>query len=135
MLMKAYGIAQDTDLGDNFSDAGNTYYTGYLAAAKRMGISEGVGNNMFAPDKKITRQEIFTLLYNALKAIDELPEGTSGKPLSSFDDAGLIENWAKDAMTLFVETGTVSGTAGRLDPADTVTRAQMAQVLYNLLAK
>jgi len=62
MLLKAYEIAPDTSPADNFSDAGNTYYTGYLASAKRLGISGGVGNNMFAPDKNITRQEMFTLL-------------------------------------------------------------------------
>jgi hypothetical protein len=75
MLMKAYGIAPDTDPKDKFADAGATYYTGYLAVAKRLSISNGIGNNMFAPDKEITRQEMFTLLYNVLKAIGRLPEG------------------------------------------------------------
>ena len=54
MLMRAYGIEPDTDLSGNFSDAGDTYYTGYLAAAKRLGITEGLGNNLYAPDKQIT---------------------------------------------------------------------------------
>ena len=53
MLMKAYDIAPDANPKDNFSDAGGTYYTGYLAAAKRLGISAGIGNNMFAPEKEI----------------------------------------------------------------------------------
>ncbi|MEM5816230.1 MAG: S-layer homology domain-containing protein, partial [Desulfitobacterium hafniense] len=43
MLMKAYGMVPDANPKDNFADAGNTYYTGYLAAAKRLGISAGVG--------------------------------------------------------------------------------------------
>jgi hypothetical protein len=34
MLMRAYGIEPDMNPTDNFSDAGNTYYTGYLAAQK-----------------------------------------------------------------------------------------------------
>ena len=45
MLMRAYEIKADDNPADNFADAGNTYYTGYLAAAKRLGISKGVGNN------------------------------------------------------------------------------------------
>lgn len=89
---------------------------------------------MFAPGKQITRQKMFTLLYNALKAIGELPEGTSGKTLPAFSDAGQIAFWAKDAMTLFAETGTIGGSGGKLTPKDTSTRAQMAQVLY-LLSK
>jgi hypothetical protein len=135
MLMKAYGIAPDTASADNFADAGSTYYTGYLAAAKRLGISGGVGNNMFASGKEITRQEMFTLLYNALKAIGELRSGNTGKSLSAFSDAGQIASWAKDAMALMVNTGTVSGSGGKLTPEETTTRAQMAQVLYNLMSK
>jgi len=135
MMMKAYGIAADEDRTDNFSDAGDTYYTGYLAAAKRLGIANGIGNNRFAPDRAITRQEMFTLLYHALKSIDKLPEGQSGTLIGSFSDAGQIASWATAAMTLFVETGTIGGSAGQLTPTSTTTRAEMAQVLYNLLSK
>jgi len=94
-----------------------------------------VGNNMFAPEREITRQEMFTLLYNGLKVIGKLPRGNSGKTLSDFSDSGDIAPWAKDAMKLLVETGTVGGSGGRLTPTDTTTRAQMAQVLYSLLSK
>lgn len=135
MMMRAYSIAPDESPTDNFADAGGTYYTGYLAAAKRLGVSVGVGNNMFAPDKEITCQEMFTLLYNALKTIGRLPEGSSGKTLTDFTDAGQIDSWAKDAMTLLVETGTVGGSGGKLSPTATPTRAEIAQVLYHLLAK
>ena len=135
MLLRAYSISADVNPKDNFADAGNTYYTNYLAAAKRLGISGGVGNNLFAPEKEITRQEMFTLLYNALKVIDMLPEITSVKALSDFSDTGDIASWAKDAMTLFVKTGTVTGNSGKLSPTDTTTRAEMVQVLYRLLIK
>ena len=133
MLMKAYNIAPDQKPEDNFADAGSTYYTNYLAAAKRLGISAGVGDNSFAPEKEITRQEMFTLLYNALEVIGKLPQGDSGQSLSSFSDSDDIAIWAQDAMTLLVETGIISGSGNRLSPQDTTTRAQMAQLIYNLL--
>lgn len=160
ILMRAYGITPDSNPTDNFADAGSTWYTGYLAAAKRLGISEGVGNNLFAPEKEITRQEMFTLLYSSLKAIGQVPGmhrravggaddqpgmhgravgnqpvSNSGKTLSDFIDADEIAPWAKDAMKLLVETGIIQGNGNRLFPKDTTTRAQMAQVLYNLLSK
>jgi hypothetical protein len=135
MLLKAYGITPDENPRDNFADAGSTWYTGYLAAAKRLKISAGVDGNMFAPEKEINRQEMFTLLYNALKVINKLPRGDSGRTLSDFSDAGDIAPWAKEAMKLLVETGTIGGSGGKLLPKDTTTRAQMAQVLYSLLTK
>ncbi len=142
MLMRAYGIEPDVNPTDNFTDAGDTYYTGYLAAAKRLGIAGGIGGNMFAPDMKIARQEMFTLLYNVLKHIKQLPVAGDAAPgvplvkvLSDFADAASVAPWATDALTLLVETGIVNGNGGKLHPTGTTTRAETAQTLYNLLGK
>ncbi len=135
LLLRAYDIPAEENSEDNFSDAGSAYYTGYLAAAKRLNISKGVGDNKFAPEQTITRQEMFTLLYNALMSVGQLPQANSGKTLADFIDAGQISSWAKDAMTLFVKAGIVSGNAGKLTPLNTATRAEMAQVLYNFLGE
>ncbi len=134
-LMLAYDISPDIDNGDNFADAGNTYFSDYLAAAKRLGISDGVGNNLFAPGKEISRQEMFTLLYNVLKSIGELPAVTEEKDINTFSDADSIAAWAKEAITVLVGSGAVNGSGGKLLPGDTTSRAEMAQVLYNLLSK
>lgn len=92
-----------------------------------------MGDNRFEPERAITRQEMFKLLYGALKALNKLPQGSSGKALSDFSDAGQIDSWAMEAMTYLVRTGVVGGSDGKLNPTSTATRAQMAQVLYNLL--
>ncbi len=135
MVMKTYGIKADENPSANFADAGNKYYTGYLAAAKRLGLSDGVGNNMFAPDKEITRQEMLTLLCNILKQIGELPAGTSGKSLDQCSDRKDIAAWAKPAIAAFIETGVISLKGGKIVPKETAGRAEMAQVLYNLITK
>ena len=135
LLLRAYGIKADYSYTDNFADAGNNYHTGYLAAAKKLGITSGVGNNLCAPGRVITRQEMFTMVYNALKAINKLPEGNNGKSLSSFSDAKDISPWATEAMKLLVENETIVGSGGKLSPKETTTRAQMAQVLFKLLSK
>jgi len=94
-----------------------------------------VGDNKFASEKAITRQEMFTLLYNALKELNKLPAADSDKTLEDFTDQGDVADWATEAMTALVKSGTVSGSDGKLDPTGGSTRAQMAQVLYNLLEK
>jgi len=131
MLCDAYGI-EPVSTGDNFADAGNTWYTPYLAAVKQKGISQGVGQNKFEPDKAITREEMFTLLYNTLKTLNKLPVGT-GKELNTFGDSSEISVWANDAMAFLVQNGIVSGTDGKLYPKSGANRAQMAQIFYSLL--
>ncbi|MEA4894600.1 MAG: S-layer homology domain-containing protein [Oscillospiraceae bacterium] len=135
MLMRAYGIEADTNSMDNFSDAGNTYYTNYLAAAKRLGISNGIGDNKFAPDGRITRQEMFTLLYRAMNVLGEIPEAIGSKTTGDFEDAGQISDYAETAMYALVGAGIISGNGGKLNPIGTTSRAEMAQVLYNLMRK
>jgi len=135
LLLKAYGIEAIDGAADNFADAGSTYYTGYLAAAKQLGITSGVGNNNFAPTQTISRQQMFTLLYNALNALGQLPESDSGKALTDFTDSGSVAPYAQKAMAYLVEAGVVGGKNGFLLPQNSSTRAQMAQVLYNLLRR
>jgi len=133
MVMRAYGLSADSSSKDNFSDAGNMYYTGYLATAKKLGITDGIGNDRFAPEKEITRQEMFTLLYNTLKQINELPTSTTAKTLTAYSDSSQVANWANPAMTLFAGTGIISGNGGKINPKNTTNRAEMAQVLYKLM--
>jgi hypothetical protein len=135
MLMRTYNIAPDAEPINNFADAGNAYYTNHLSAAKRLGISAGVGNNLFAPDKAITRQEMFTMLYNALKVIGKLPENGSDKKLTDFSDNESVASWAKEALDHLVKAGMINGCDGKLTPSETANRAQMAQVIYNLITK
>ncbi|HBN85082.1 MAG TPA: hypothetical protein DDZ89_14705 [Clostridiales bacterium] len=135
ILMRAYGIAPDENPKDSFADAGSTWYTGYLATAKRLDISKGIGNNMFAPNQVITRQEMFTLVYNTLKMIDQLPEEKLGIQPSDFNDADQIAPWAKEAMAWMVDAGIIKGNKNNLNPTSTTTRAEMAQVIYNLITR
>lgn len=135
MLMKAYGISPEANGTDNFSDAGNTYYTAYLGTAKAFGIAHGNGYNCFAPDKAITRQEVFVMVYNLLKTMDQLPKGTSSDTIAAFSDIKELDTWAAEAIGLLVQGGTISGNNGKLSPNEVATRAQLAQLLYKLLSK
>jgi hypothetical protein len=135
LLLRAYGIAPDADPSDNFADAGDSWYTGYLSAAKRLGLSNGIGDNLFAPEREISRQDMFTLLYRTLDLLSALPEAADGGGVADYGDAGKIADYARDPMDALVKGGIVTGSSGTLDPLGTSTRAQMAQVLYKLLSK
>ncbi len=134
MLLRAYGIEPAASGADNFEDVGNAYYTGYVAKARELGISHGIGNNKFGPDANITRQEMFTMLYNALKVIGELPSAGSAASLTDYTDGNLIAPWAVESMGLLVKAGIVNGNAGELVPDGIATRAQVVQILYTLLS-
>jgi hypothetical protein len=109
--------------------------TPYLAKAKELGLANGDGNNLFGPNRYITRQDMFTLLYRTLDLIGEVPEAAGKAALSDFTDSGSINAYAKAPMEALVAAGVVTGNNDLLTPKNTTTRAEMAQVLFNLLSK
>ncbi len=135
MVMKAYGIVPEVNAKDNFADAGNTYYTNYLAAARRLGITSGVGGNRYAPEKELSRQEMYTLLYKTLKAMDRLQEVKTEKAPATNADSVKATEWAKEALSYFAGIGAIAGDGLSLKPTDTASRAEMAEVLFSLLNK
>ena len=74
-----------------------------------------------------------TLLYNTLKAIGELPQTLPAVQQPALADAKMIAPWAKDPMDLLANAGILRGSDGRLHPLGQATRAELAQLLYNIL--
>jgi hypothetical protein len=134
MLFKAYGIEPAADGADNFQDCAGSYYTGYIAKAKELGVTSGVGNNRFAPNAGITKQEMYTMLYRALKVADELPQAKGKAVLSDYPDKDAVTSWAKEAVSLLLDSGIIESD-DKLDPNGYATRAQVAEILHKLLAE
>lgn len=135
MLSRAFGIKPLDELADNFADAGHAYYTGYLAAVKKLHIVTGVGDNQFGPNQAITRQEMFTMLHRALLSLGELPQKKITQEAMAFSDAGEVAPWAEQAISELVELGLIHGDGQNLLPTQLTSRAQIAQVLSNVLKK
>jgi hypothetical protein len=133
MVMNAFGIEPDEETDDNFIDAGDKYYTGYLGTAKRIGLVNGVGNCRFEPEASISRQDMFVILYRILVILDEVPGSDGGRRLSSFADADRVAHYAEDAVNTLTEARIAEGNGKKLMPEDTSTRAQAVQVIYALL--
>jgi len=134
MIMRAYVIKPDQTPVDNFADAGSTYYTNYLSAAKRLNLVNGVGNNRFNPEGTISRQDMAVILYTILENLGKLPSAANEKTVDSFTDGAQTAQYARDALSAFNGAGIINGDAnGLLTPAGTSTRAQVAMVLYTLL--
>ncbi len=134
MLMRAYNIAPDANAVKSFDDVSDNYAAPYISAAKHLGIVTGVGENKFAPTKEISRQEMFVMLYNALKVIGELPEAKENLLIGGYVDLSDVANWALPAMTLMVESGICAGTGDNmLSPLSVCDRATAAQIIYNLM--
>lgn len=90
-----------TDIPEQYEDA-----VTWVAA---QGLVRGVGNERYAPNRWVTRQEFATILYRGA-GLPAPYEYT----LSEFADDGDVAAWARDAMRWCVGTGLIQGKSGGL---------------------
>ncbi len=135
IMLKAYNIPLNDDISDNFTDAVNTDTIRFLAKARKLGISKGIGDNMFNPDGKVSRQEMITMLYRMLMILNELPPMANARQLTDFYDYESIAPWAKEAFEVLIQAGAINGSNGNLYPTSIATKAEFVQIIYNLMKK
>ena len=109
----------DVNTGDWFYDA--------MASSVLMGAFQGDGVNL-NPNANITRQEAFTVLARLFTL-----SGGDQSVLNSYTDGAQVADWAKDSMASMVAAGYVKGSDNKLNPLSSITRAEFAQVMDNLV--
>ena len=122
-------VDQNTFADVNEKDG--SWYIDAVAWAAANGVVNGVGNNRFDPNGKITREQMAALLfrYAQKKGIDTSKRGD----LSNFPDANKISAYAKEAVSWAVGEGIINGSDGKLLPQGNATRAQVATILMRYI--
>ena len=112
-----------------FSDVSTSaYYYEAVKWAQEKGITGGIGNGLFGPNRPCTRAQIVTFLWRAAGS----PEP---KAMSSFADVSTDAYYAK-AVAWAVENGITTGTGdGKFSPDTTCTRAQSVTFLFRAIGK
>ena len=117
-------IAQPVFLDINFDDY---FYLPVLWMAAEQ-ITTGVGEDLFAPMREVSRAEVATFVWRFW----DTPEPTEP---SGFDDVD-AEAFYADAVAWMKEAGITTGTTPTtFDPTDLVTRGQLATFLWRLAGK
>lgn len=98
---------------ETFGDTSNES----ILKAYNLGIVKGVGEGKFDCDAAITRQEIATMLFRAVKVI--APEGdfTVADP-NAFGDSNMVDEWAKEGVDYFASKDIIKGDGTNFLPLD-----------------
>ena len=113
-------FADDADISSGAS--------GYVAAAYRVGIIGGKkidGETYFKPDEPVTRSEAAVIVN---RIVGDRREAS----LPQTADRDAVPAWAADDVSALFASGVLNGAGGMIDPKGTVTRAEAAQIVYNV---
>lgn len=97
------------------------------------GIVKGRGNNLFAPNDAITREEMAVMLSNYIKYKGIVLDKNKLEN-TAFSDEATISPWAKTSVLEMQQYGLVSGVGNNTyAPKNNANRASVAQILRNLV--
>ncbi|QAY66567.1 Ig-like domain-containing protein [Paenibacillus protaetiae] len=110
----------------------NDWFAEDVAIAVQAGIVQGKTSTMFDPNASITREEMTVML---MRAYAHAGGATSaGSDEAVFKDEANIAPWAIAFIKSAAELHLVQGRGeGNFDPKGITTRAESAQIVYNLL--
>jgi hypothetical protein len=131
LLTKTLGLGAEFE--DNFDDVEpDTYYYQAVGIAKKLGITAGKGNNLFAPRENISRQDMMVLTINALKQLGKLNFQVETDILDQFSDKEDIAYYAVESLAALVKEGFIAGSENKLHPQTQTTRAEAAVFLHRI---
>lgn len=131
IINRAFGTEKQASLSSYSDVAADAWYAVDMAKAVQMGTFSGTGNGLLEPDRAITREEAFSVLARAFA----LSAG-DGAALNDFTDGAQVSAWARGSVSAMVAGGYVNGSDGnRLNPQQSITRAEFAAVMSNLVAQ
>lgn len=121
----------------NFTDVkAGDWYADAVAWAQANAIVNGYEDNTFKPNASISRQEMAVMITRYAKNVAEM-DTTATIATLDFPDAGLVADWALDAVLWCVENGIINGMDGKVAPEGQATRAQFATIImrFNQMEK
>ncbi len=115
-----------------FSDVeGNEFFAKAVAWCEATGIINGYADGTFGVSRKVTNEEFACMLANLAKAKGEdVSVEDADAVLAGYPDAGLVSDWAKEAVAWAVQEG-VMGNGPTLSPAGSILRMRAATMVVN----
>ena len=130
IINRSFGCYKTADISQYKDVAKSKWYHKDVALAVQMGTYNGRSSSSMAPDSPITRQEAMTVVARALE-LDY--DAYSKTDLSAFSDRSEISNWALPYVRAMVGADYIHGRGKVLAPLDNITRAEFAQIFYNII--
>ena len=130
IINRSFGCYKSADVSQYKDVTKSKWYYKDVAMAVQMGTYNGRSASSMAPDAPISRQEAMTVVARALE-LDY--DSYSKTDLSAFSDRSEISNWALPYVRAMIGADYIHGRTKGLEPLDNITRAEFAQIFYNII--
>ena len=129
MIVKGLGIKGGDNTGFSDVTTGDWFYP-YVSGAYENGIIFGISDKEFNPNGNITLEEASAMLERAAKLRKIENKKAQNYDAVSYTD---VSDWAAESLVFCVDLGIIY--KENVMPKTILTRAEIAQMIYNLLKK
>jgi len=134
MIVCALKLEEESTAHSYFDAVDGAWYNKYLAAAEKYELMNGIGENAFGVGNTLIRQDMAIIAYRICNAGYCKPEERIEADNLPFSDASEVSDYAVEYVLEAYAYGLVNGMDNnKFVPKGKVTRAQAAQVIYNLM--
>lgn len=130
ILCEGFGFGKSSSVG-TFDDVKmDDWFAPYVSIAVELGIVDGISDKMFGTGNNITRQDMATMIYRALK----IKGYNRSVETAIFHDESDISDYAKQAVSILSNEGIIEGTGnGLFEPKKNAIRAEAAVIIYRCI--
>ncbi|MDF2958584.1 MAG: putative rane protein [Paenibacillus sp.] len=133
IIVLSLGLKENEGKAASFKDVdANSWYRGFVGALVESGITQGTSPTTFAPDSKVTREELVVFFIRAFALEDAAKKLPVDVNLSDLSD---VSEWARAHVALSFKMGFVNGVEGadgmlKFNPKDHAERQALARLAY-----
>lgn len=112
------------------------WHFGYVGAAYKAGIINGVSDTEFDPDGTITNEQAAAMVCRAARLLgmeNTLSDESVRNILAEFDDYTSVSDWARGSVAFCYSAGICNRGELNIRPQDAIKRYEVAQMIYNTL--
>ncbi|NHN33083.1 ice-binding family protein [Paenibacillus agricola] len=136
IIVLSIGLKENPEQAAAFTDVGkDSWYRGFVGALVASNITQGTSATTFAPEAKVTREEVAIFFIRALG----LEETTGNVAVDAkLSDLATVSSWAQPHVSLAFKTGFTQGIDNpdgttRFSPKDNSERQAVARLAYEFM--
>ena len=134
MLYQAFDLAPVASTKVFTDVPSNAYYAQAVNALHSRGIVSGIGGGLYAPNDTLTRQDAICMVQRAMRSVGWSADDGAASTLYRYSDGGSVAGYAQGAMSFAVQRGILPTGGSWLNPTQPLTRVDMAEIIYRVLA-
>lgn len=132
ILIAAFNKGKTENASTSFADVMDEWYKPYVETAYAKGIIKGKSETEFGIGEAITREDASVMIVRTAEAYYKT--FNKGQTLVDIPDFDSVAEYAKESVDMLTRAKIISGFEdGTFRPAQSVTRAEAAKMIYNCI--